>query len=591
MKANSALREIRRLRRDRTGIPRQPQQRQPAASRSRSSLSSSSITSMSTSSTRSSDSTKSSLSQRIKNSPSSIGESNRRRRFFNEDCEGEESMTRSLLNPRNWSRFSGSDDGQDEEANRDKIDREQNESIESHYHFSYRRPMFRKRWNRILGGGDDEESHLFSNMSITTRGRSNRFRDILRETDRPDYIPCVPRFKSSLRRFMNYLTMILLISSVVSLMSTTQYSRAVNRQHLTTASDEEKSLDNRTILERQIVEGVAQLDIFRNLTDSYNPMNDTAFFVDVPLTGSGAIKKIMSKCYDLTLACEVGMRQPNYDKDRLGVFDAKIYDESHMGIFKPTLIDQSYNGTFVNVDLSSDKGIKRASELNLMKSRLSDVVSMNSDILYESKQLFGSNGGSKGRMFVMFAEPIHRAVGYYHFTSNATWASEYNARVSKMTLHQYADSKFVPDNPMVRLLTNTKDSREISELELEIAKLVVKQKVLVGIYEEIIESLERFDRYFSWDVLAWHRSNKYDEGDDSKKKEIRQEVQQCSYNAIEGGDRWLEMQSELKGVRVAKESDLWKKLGKSNHWDLKLYDYAKSIYETQGERIFELGFL
>ena len=103
------------------------------------------------------------------------------------------------------------------------------------------------------------------------------------------------------------------------------------------------------------------------------------------------------------MACELGLRQPNYNEEELAVFPSE-----YMG----------YTGFYVNVDTSTKKGIQRAQELNFTSSGLADAMS--TPMLYEGIRVF-RDGQTKARMFTVFAHPIARAVGYYHYIQQATW--------------------------------------------------------------------------------------------------------------------------------------------------------------------------
>jgi hypothetical protein len=170
---------------------------------------------------------------------------------------------------------------------------------------------------------------------------------------------------------------------------------------------------------------VRLLDSFSNLTEPFDKKQEIPFFLDVKLTGSEVVKRSISKCMQLSMACELGLRQPDFKEDELQVFSSLF---------------QGYNGLYVNVDVSTKSGIERAKKLNLTQSHLADVISMN--MLYEGNKLFkpeidsalveSYNGDSvkakdedsdlkKGRIFTIFSHPISRAIAHYHYMKEATW--------------------------------------------------------------------------------------------------------------------------------------------------------------------------
>jgi len=150
-------------------------------------------------------------------------------------------------------------------------------------------------------------------------------------------------------------------------------------------------------------QSLTELDSISNLTTSYDPQQEIPFFVDIKLTGSTMVKRSISKCFNLTMACELGLRQPNYNDEELAVFPSW-----YMG----------YTGLYVNVDTSTKKGIQRSKVLNLTSSGLADVFS--SPMPSAGNDVF-RDGKTKARMFAVFAHPIARAIGEYYHIQQATW--------------------------------------------------------------------------------------------------------------------------------------------------------------------------
>ena len=129
-----------------------------------------------------------------------------------------------------------------------------------------------------------------------------------------------------------------------------------------------------------------------NLTRPYDPDAETPYFWDVHFTGESVVESIVSNCHGLVTACEMGLRQPNYDEGRLGVFELR-------------------GARYVNVDVASADGIERAARLGLAGSGLADVVTspMFHDVV---RGVFSER--RRGRMFAMFRDPIDRALGMYY---------------------------------------------------------------------------------------------------------------------------------------------------------------------------------
>ena len=63
-----------------------------------------------------------------------------------------------------------------------------------------------------------------------------------------------------------------------------------------------------------------------NLTNMYNPKIETPYFWDVHFSGESIAEHVFSSCYGLILACEFGLRQPDYNEEvSFGLFDYCVY--------------------------------------------------------------------------------------------------------------------------------------------------------------------------------------------------------------------------------------------------------------------------
>lgn len=407
MSESSALRELRQLRRDRTGqafrlpINRRRQSvipgkcYQPPIIKALNSASSSNYSKCdSSTSTGNSSRSNSSVSQILYNSSVKFLSNYSKRRSKRKDCEGEESLSLSLLSPNNRYNL------EEEDAN---FGREENGL------YPYRSPSFRKRLRRILD--EEEEEQSLKSLFFCTKKSRRTLSDIIKddhsvEENANNNFCSFSCYKERItkRKILLYIFLSLFTTLISSEISFKSYIYESNHNLKQRRNRLDVIIDNQTIMEREIEQRIELLNSLRNLTTPYNPRNETSFFLDVPLTGSEIIKKSISKCYNLTMACELGLRQPNFDEDTLGVFKSKI--------------DGSYFGDYVNVDLSSLEGIKRAKKLGLIESQYADVISM--ELLYENGKIYDVDQGYGGRLFMVFAHPISRAIGYY-FKSNVTW--------------------------------------------------------------------------------------------------------------------------------------------------------------------------
>jgi hypothetical protein len=120
---------------------------------------------------------------------------------------------------------------------------------------------------------------------------------------------------------------------------------------------------------------------------------------------------------------------------------------------------------YVNVDVSSPAGIKRASEMNLASSGLADVIS--SPFIYETTAIF-QDIPAAGKCFTLLRHPVERAVSQYHFYQNEDSLTPNNRQYFGMTIDEFAEA-VAENNWMVRFLTS-KRSGTLSWHDLEAAK-------------------------------------------------------------------------------------------------------------------------
>ena len=133
-----------------------------------------------------------------------------------------------------------------------------------------------------------------------------------------------------------------------------------------------------------------------------------------------------------------------------------------------------------------------------------------------------------------------------------------------MTLLQFASSRYVEDNPMVRLLTNKEYPQKLSYSDIEIAKKIVEMKALVGLYRDLDGSISRFQRYFGWSHTK--------------------EAQSCKLQVASAGEKWMHVHEG----KVLEGDETWAKLALSNELDMKLYSFVEMLYKVQGEQIFDV---
>lgn len=234
---------------------------------------------------------------------------------------------------------------------------------------------------------------------------------------------------------------------------------------------------------------------------------------------------------------------------------------------------------FLNVDVSTEMGIRKAQSWNLISSRKADIVM--SPLLHHATSLLFSHS-QKARLFFVMRHPLERLVSLFYYLQNATHEPTYNPLFQKMTLEQYANSSWVESNFMVRVsrprrhdhssfcaqyshrplsphfgksLIDKMEGRLYPE-DFDIAVAIIR-KALIGLLENIEESTRRFDKFFGFqgDII-------------------------CSKAFLEGGTNRGVNRDEV--VLPGPMTFTFQELARKNYMDMRLYKEGKKMFEEQG---------
>ena len=137
---------------------------------------------------------------------------------------------------------------------------------------------------------------------------------------------------------------------------------------------------------------------FADIKQPFIPGQDTPFYWHIPRAGGVVMKTLLSHCLGQTLAAEVGELE-GHDQDT----ELKVV--------------RLFEHNYTNVNVATPEGIMRALDKGLVPSHLADtVVSGHVDLI---TSLF--NGNDRARAFVMFRQPIDRAVVSYLVRQSKIW--------------------------------------------------------------------------------------------------------------------------------------------------------------------------
>ena len=261
---------------------------------------------------------------------------------------------------------------------------------------------------------------------------------------------------------------------------------------------------------------------------------DTAFFFHVPRSGGSTVKDMLGKCMRLVQSSEVGVRD-GHDRDTtLQVLTVQ-------------------ENKYVNVDTTTIPGIQRAVDLGLAQSGMSDLIV--SSYFHDSAALFDLQ--HQGRAFVMLRNPIDRAVSMYYHRLH-----ELHDLEDSVTIEDYAQGNGIENNWMTRFLTN-RMTGELTKEDLEHAKVIMKEKFLIGFLDDLEESIYRIIKYNGW---------RYDDDETAKMKQ-----EDCIADLTKLGSN-----INAEGYEIPKRGTqgyaliIWQ-----TQFDSKLFDYARELFDGQ----------
>jgi len=212
---------------------------------------------------------------------------------------------------------------------------------------------------------------------------------------------------------------------------------------------------------------------------------------------------------------------------------------------------------FVNVDITTLQGVKKAALQGLIASNLTDVIIAPSLNLV-TDNLLSAKIGRTAKAFTLFRHPIERALSLFHYLAIAHWEPTYDPSLLNMTIEEWvasgkATGGKADDNMMTRTLCGAFKGN-LTNYHLDFAKDVIHRKFLVGLTTEMELSWMRFSDYFGWTQSRYPNSEK------CIKERVTMGTNKNPHPTVEQGSRG------------------WKTLAAINQWDIALYEYAEDLF-------------
>jgi len=315
-----------------------------------------------------------------------------------------------------------------------------------------------------------------------------------------------------------------------------------NTQEDTAEQQSTPSEPNEPILNQAPISGddikAVYEDGFNRWNHPFDTEKDVPVFWRIPRGASSTVESILSYCYRMVLAGSQGTAGGHEKDTNLSV------------------VQVGTGARFINVDMSNPAGISHAKDLNLGFSNEVNVIS--TPFLFETAADIFKDTDKTGKCFTLLRHPVDRAVSLYHHYQIDESGNPNTSHYKGMTIDEYAQN-VAENNWLVRFLANKRGGALTWE-DLEIAKDVFGKKCLVGLVDEIGESISRYERFFGWSKAIPESSQ------DRKNK--------CIQDALDNGDKRQDHPT-YEGTAA------WETLRKKNEYDEILYEYAKNLFAQQ----------
>jgi len=278
-----------------------------------------------------------------------------------------------------------------------------------------------------------------------------------------------------------------------------------------------------------------------------DPENETVLFWHIPKSGGTTLKSIY-KCMKKTLSVRVGA-DPRYGH----ATDKEIV------AFEPGRTGNS----FVNVDTLTPPGILRAQELGLVPSGLADLVVTTNALNFAIEHLYDRS--HKGRVLALFRHPVDRLVSKFYYSQIATWERSYHPQWKDIDILDWAEHINHDKNQLVKTLARVGEFGKVTETDLTVAVNTVKLRFIVGLMNEMEESIHRFNVFMGIN-------------------ESEEDNQICMDQFFGHG---IKKENSNPHPKVEEGSPAWQVLARDNEFDIRLYESIVEIFGEQTEIIEE----
>jgi hypothetical protein len=201
------------------------------------------------------------------------------------------------------------------------------------------------------------------------------------------------------------------------------------------------------------------------------------FYWSFPFCGAALLQYVFGGCFGFVQASEVGA--PWASNNTLGVVQVGTFN-------------------YANVDTTTASGLQHAASLDLVQSKLANIIY--SPLLFDAIQTLYTPQ-NQARLIVTLCHPVECAVAFYHYLQTHPSDPMFTPSLVKMTIEEFTTSNFLSNNLVTRSLVN-KMAGSLTTSDVEEAKLILRQKAIVGTYDDLAGALHRIDAYFQFSTAG-----------------------------------------------------------------------------------------
>lgn len=287
-----------------------------------------------------------------------------------------------------------------------------------------------------------------------------------------------------------------------------------------------------------------------NVWESYDRSRDVPFFWQIPKSGTTNALAYFSLCMDLVKSTRVGaLYEERNDQERVRVVEFRGHK-------------------YVNVDTSSTRGLAKAHEMHLEQSPLVDVVV--SGLIHDVPHTLFSKQ-HRGRLLALLRDPVARMTSIFYHVKEATNEPTFRPEMADWNLQQFAQSELFDGNWMTRMIVNKAQNEELNADDVQAAKDFLRSKCLVGLQSEMNESLDRFQKFFGWELEERTINGSVLTGEQCKDLFFHPDAEELERTAA----------AKSRHITFAPGSPQHSLLTQKCQFDIELYNYAQVLFQEQ----------